>query len=39
MHPDHAKRLFFSHWNSAQGEWVASGFDKHLRETMPRGQQ
>ena len=39
MHSDPAKRLFFSHWNSAQSEWVASGFDKKLRKTMPRGEQ
>ncbi len=39
MHPDPAKRLFFSHWNTAQGEWVASGFDPEVRASMPRGNQ
>lgn len=39
LHPDPQKRLFFSHWNTAQGEWVASGFSQRLRESMPRGQQ
>lgn len=38
-HPDPAKRLFFSHWNSAQGEWAASGFDPAVRAAMPRGEQ
>ena len=32
-------RLFFSHWNTAQGEWVASGFDPAIRKAMPRGEQ
>jgi hypothetical protein len=36
---DPAVRLFFSHWNTAQGEWVASGFDPEVRKTMPRGEQ
>ncbi len=39
MHPDPKKRLFFSHWNTAQGEWVASGFDEEVRRSMPRGEQ
>lgn len=38
MHPDKKKRLFFSHWNSAQGEWAASGFDDEVRSAMPRGE-
>ncbi len=38
-HPDPKKRLFFSHWNTAQGEWVASGFDAKVRKSMPRGNQ
>ena len=39
MHPDPKKRLFFSHWNTAQSEWVASGFDPEVRKSMPRGEQ
>ncbi|MDA1076793.1 MAG: phytanoyl-CoA dioxygenase family protein [Proteobacteria bacterium] len=39
LHPDPAMRLFFSHWNTAQGEWVASGFDAGVRKSMPRGEQ
>jgi ectoine hydroxylase-related dioxygenase (phytanoyl-CoA dioxygenase family) len=39
MHPDPEKRLFFSHWNTAQCEWVASGFDPAVRSAMPRGNQ
>ena len=39
MHADKNKRLFFSHWNTAQGEWVASGFDDEVRSNMPRGRQ
>ena len=39
LHSDPATRRFFSHWNTAQGEWVASGFDPELRKTMPRGEQ
>lgn len=39
MHPDPEIRLFFSHWNTAQGEWVASGFDPAVRAAMPRGNQ
>jgi hypothetical protein len=39
LHPDPAVRLFFSHWNTAQGEWVASGFDPAVRKAMPRGEQ
>ena len=37
-HPDPEIRRYFSHWNSAQGEWVASGFDPDVRATMPRGE-
>ncbi len=36
---DPKTRLFFSHWNTAQGEWVASGFDPAVRAAMPRGEQ
>ena len=39
LHPDPKKRLFFSHWNTAQCEWVASGFDEQVRKSMPRGEQ
>lgn len=39
LHPDPKIRLFFSHWNSAQGEWAASGFDPEVRKAMPRGEQ
>jgi hypothetical protein len=39
LHPDPATRLFFSHWNTAQCEWVASGFDPGVRKSMPRGYQ
>ncbi len=39
LHPDAKKRLFFSHWNTAQCEWVASGFDPQVRKSMPRGEQ
>lgn len=39
LHPDPAVRLFFSHWNPAQGEWAASGFDPEARRSMPRGEQ
>ncbi len=39
LHPDPKVRLFFSHWNTAQGEWVASGFDPAVRKAMPRGEQ
>jgi hypothetical protein len=39
LHPDPQIRLFFSHWNTAQGEWVASGFDPAVRRAMPRGEQ
>jgi hypothetical protein len=39
LHPDPQKRLFFSHWNTAQCEWVASGFDPKVRDSMPRGHQ
>ena len=39
LHPDPQTRLFFSHWNTAQCEWVASGFDPQVRKSMPRGEQ
>jgi phytanoyl-CoA dioxygenase PhyH len=39
LHPDPATRLYFSHWNTAQGEWAASGFDPEVRKAMPRGEQ
>jgi hypothetical protein len=39
MSPDPATRRFFSHWNTAMGEWVASGFDPEVRRSMPRGEQ
>lgn len=39
LHPDPKVRLYFSHWNTAQGEWVASGFDPAVRAAMPRGEQ
>jgi len=39
LHSDPGTRRFFSHWNTAQGEWVASGFDPLLRKSMPRGEQ
>jgi hypothetical protein len=39
MHPDPRTRLFFSHWNTAMGEWAASGFDPAVRAGMPRGEQ
>ena len=39
MNPDPKVRLFFSHWNTAQGEWAASGFDPEVRKAMPRGEQ
>ena len=35
---DPKTRLFFSHWNTAQGEWAASGFDPAVRAAMPRGE-
>ena len=38
LHPDPGKRLFFSHWNTAQCEWVASGFDPKVRRLTPRGE-
>ena len=37
--PDPQKRLYFSHWNTAQCEWVASGFDPAVRRANPRGEQ
>ena len=39
MHADPEIRLFFSHWNTAQGEWAATGFDPEVRAAMPRGEQ
>ena len=39
LHPDPKTRLFFSHWNTAQCEWVASGYADRIRESMPRGSQ
>jgi len=39
MSSDPEIRLFFSHWNTAQGEWAASGFDLSVRQAMPRGEQ
>ena len=38
LHPDPGKRLFFSHWNTAQCEWAASGFDPKVRRLTPRGE-
>jgi hypothetical protein len=38
LSPDPKTRLFFSHWNTAMGEWAASGFDPELRKAMPRGE-
>lgn len=39
LHPDPELRRYFSHWNTAMCEWVASGFDPELRRSMPRGEQ
>jgi hypothetical protein len=39
MHADPKIRLYFSHWNTAQGEWAATGFDPEVRKAMPRGEQ
>jgi hypothetical protein len=39
MSPDPKTRLYFSHWNTAMGEWAASGFDPAVRAAMPRGEQ
>jgi hypothetical protein len=39
LHPDPEVRMFFSHWNTAQCEWVASGFSDAVRDSMPRGNQ
>ena len=39
LNPDPEIRLFFSHWNTAQCEWVASGFSQALRDAMPRGNK
>jgi hypothetical protein len=38
QHSDPQIRLFFSHWNTAMGEWAASGFDPEVRKAMPRGE-
>jgi hypothetical protein len=38
LSPDPATRRFFSHWNTAMGEWAASGFDPEVRRSMPRGE-
>lgn len=37
-HTDPGLRLFFSHWNTAQGEWVARNYDPAFRAAMPRGE-
>jgi len=39
LHPDPELRRYFCHWNTAMGEWAASGFDPALRRSMPRGEQ
>ncbi len=39
MSDDPETRMFFSHWNTAMCEWVASGFDPEVRKAMPRGEQ
>jgi hypothetical protein len=39
LSPDPDIRRFFSHWNTAMGEWAASGFDPAVRSAMPRGDQ
>lgn len=39
FHDNPAIRRLFSHWNTAQGEWVASGFSEDVRQSMPRGEQ
>ena len=39
LSPDPQVRMLFSHWNTAMGEWAASGFDPALRASMPRGEQ
>ena len=39
LNEDPKKRLFFSHWNTAQCEWVASGFSNAVRNAMPRGRE
>jgi hypothetical protein len=38
LHPDPDTRRYFSHWNTAMGEWAASGFDPTVRAAMPRGE-
>ncbi len=35
LHPDPKKKLYFSHWNSAQCEWAASDFDDKVRASTP----
>jgi len=39
LHPDPSTRLYFSHWNTAMGEWAATGFEPEVRKAMPRGEQ
>ena len=39
FHEDPKIRRLFSHWNTAQGEWVASSFSDEVRDAMPRGNQ
>lgn len=39
MSEDPEMRRYFSHWNTAMCEWVASGFDPQVRKAMPRGEQ
>ena len=39
MSTDPETRLYFSHWNTAQCEWVASDFSDEVRKSMPRGTQ
>lgn len=39
FHEDEKVRRLFSHWNTAQGEWVASGFSEAVRASMPKGYQ
>jgi hypothetical protein len=38
MSADPDVRRFFSHWNTAMGEWAASGFHPDVRAAMPRGE-
>ncbi|MFN3235630.1 MAG: phytanoyl-CoA dioxygenase family protein [Pseudomonadales bacterium] len=39
MSDDPEIKMFFSHWNTAMCEWVASGFEPEVRRAMPRGEQ